>query len=179
MVETGMDVHLNDLFNFAINVTCPFHGVSHYWLSNVWLNLSCYGATKIIILRQVAQTLASVTCTIAVPQMRWHIPSKKVQLTLAWHLLLCKFHKASPHWQTQNRNLYSVSTLQGVPNLLLTMWIHDDYHGHKKVLKIERIMIADFKKYIIFHTKCFWNVAVTSSKVIKMPKAHFFKALTW
>lgn len=141
--------------------------------------MSFYGATKIIILRQVAQTLASVTCTIAVPQMRWHIPSKKVQLTLAWHLPLCKFHKASPHWQTQNRNLYSVSTLQGVPNLLLTMWIHDDYHGHKKVLKIERIMIADFKKYIIFHTKCFWNVAVTSSKVMKMPKAHFFKALTW
>ena len=150
MVETGMDVHLNDLFNFAINVTCPFHGVSHYWLSNVWLNLSCYGATKIIILRQVAQTLASVTCTIAVPQMRWHIPSKRVQLTLAWHLLLCKFHTASLHWQTQNHNLYSVSTLQGVPNLLLMMWIHDDYHGHKTVLKIDRIMIADFKNTLYF-----------------------------
>ena len=89
---------------------------------------------------------------IAVPQMRWHIPvpSKRVKLTLAWHLLLCKFHKASPHWQTQNHNLYSVSTLQGVPNLLLMMWIHDDYHGHKTVLKIERIMIADFKNTLYF-----------------------------
>lgn len=153
-----MDPRLNDLINFAVNVTCPFHSVSHYWPSNVWLNLSCYGATKTITSRQVAQ-------------MTWHIPSKRVQLTLAWHLLLCKFHKASPHWQTQNHNLCSVSTLQEVPNLLLTMWIHDDYHGHKKVLKIERIMIADFPKYIIFQTKCFWNVAVTSSKVIKNKNA--------
>ena len=29
-VETGVDLHLNDLINFAINVTCPFHGMSHY-----------------------------------------------------------------------------------------------------------------------------------------------------
>ena len=29
-VETGMHLHLNNLINFAVNVTCPFHGVSHY-----------------------------------------------------------------------------------------------------------------------------------------------------
>ena len=28
--ETGMHPRLNDLINFAVNVACPFHGVSHY-----------------------------------------------------------------------------------------------------------------------------------------------------